>query len=287
MVSPGSPARPHVVEARRLAGDPERRGNARPGRTGCGRAPNGLRVRLSSSAMKLTAVLADDAAAAQHRKADGARRPRAGDPVAPAPGRRRPSSTLRPRAAASPSISAVPEGASTLRRWCASKISTSQSRGPSSAAACSTRPIRTLTPSEKLRGAHDRDASAPPRRWRRPSRRASRSRRSPAPARRCAAARSASAADAAAVVKSIDDVAGGEDGVCASQRAAVDRLARPLGQVAHRPQRRVGRSLDSGDHRPAHAAERAGDADPYRFGHLVLARSLAAQSLRGRTLSQC
>ena len=194
--------------------------------------------------------------------------------------------TLRPRAAASPSISAVPEGASTLRLWCASKISTSQSRGPSSAADCSTRPMRTLIPSEKLaartiatfRAAPAMAASclgAPPvgpDHERRPAAggRAFRQRRG--------------RGDGGEVD---DDGAVGEDGVCASQRAAVDRLARPLGQVAHRPQRRVGRSLDSGDHRPAHAAERAGDANPYRFGHLVLARSPAAQSLRGRTLSQC
>ena len=56
----------------------------------------------------------------------------------------------RPLAAASPIIKAVPDGASTFRRWWPSVISMSQSV-PSRAATCSTSPIIKLTPSEKFR----------------------------------------------------------------------------------------------------------------------------------------
>ena len=55
------------------------------------------------------------------------------------------SATLRPRAAARPSASAVPEGASTLWRWCISRISMSKA-GSSGAATRSTRPSSRLTP---------------------------------------------------------------------------------------------------------------------------------------------
>lgn len=56
------------------------------------------------------------------------------------------SFTPRPLAAASASASAVPDGASTLCLWCASKISISKSLGPRRAASCSTTDSSTLTP---------------------------------------------------------------------------------------------------------------------------------------------
>ena len=94
-------------------------------------------------------MLADHRAAAQRRKADIAR---ARAPVWPCRARTRvgaEASMPRPSAAASPSISAVPEGASTLWLWCISS-DLDVELGPSAAAACLTSPARRLTPSEKL-----------------------------------------------------------------------------------------------------------------------------------------
>ena len=91
-------------------------------------------------------MLADHRAAAQRGKADRlARRARRYGRRAPARCSRR-ASMPRPAAAASPSSSAVPDGASTLWRWCISRISMSKSRGSSALAACSTSTASRLTP---------------------------------------------------------------------------------------------------------------------------------------------
>ena len=60
----------------------------------------------------------------------------------------------RPLAAASPSISAVPEGASTFRLWCISRISMSKP-GSSARRLFARGPASRLTPSEKLPGLDD------------------------------------------------------------------------------------------------------------------------------------
>ena len=72
-------------------------------------------------------VLADHVAPAQRRKADMAGRPRPRMAVAHAL-RGFSSSMPRPSAAARPSSSAVPEGASIFWLWCISRISISNSR---------------------------------------------------------------------------------------------------------------------------------------------------------------
>ena len=82
----------------------------------------------------------------------------------------RPARRPRPSAAASPSSSAVPEGASTLWRWCISRISMSKS-APSAAAACRTSAARRLTPRLMLPDWTMRAWRAAARAWRNPARR--------------------------------------------------------------------------------------------------------------------
>ena len=78
-------------------------------------------------------------------------RPSARAPVTPSRPRSAASARLtrRPAAAASPSISAVPEGASTLPRWCISTISMSYS-GPRTAATRRASTVRRFTPTLML-----------------------------------------------------------------------------------------------------------------------------------------
>ena len=89
-------------------------------------------------------VVADHVAAAQDGEADVAALAGTGIAVAER-GRTASRSTPRPVAAARPRPSEVPDGASTLWRWCISRISMSKS-GPRVRATCSTRTISRLTP---------------------------------------------------------------------------------------------------------------------------------------------
>ena len=136
----------HVVAAGGLVRQPERRLDRAAGED---LAALGAVAELDPLALggEDRLMVAGDRAAAQRGEADMAGRARRRSCRRGRgrwPGSR---STPRPSAAAAPSSRAVPEGASTLWRWCISTISTSQSL-PSRAAASRTRWASRLTPSD-------------------------------------------------------------------------------------------------------------------------------------------
>ena len=139
----------HPVEAGRAPRDPGRRANGAQGEEPAvaGRVGQGEDLVLGGEDH---GVLADDAAAAQDAEKPIAPSRRA----APTPWRAgavtSPRTSPRPFAAAPASSRAVPDGASSLRRWWASVTSMSQASGPRCAAACSTRAASTVIPIEKL-----------------------------------------------------------------------------------------------------------------------------------------
>ena len=106
-------------------------------------------LELLAGAGEVERVIAHHVSAAQGVDAELAARPRADHAHAPVPFDLAPGRRSRARATTSAMRSAVPLGASSLRLWCISTISRSNS-GPASLTACSHSQKSTFTPTLKL-----------------------------------------------------------------------------------------------------------------------------------------